>query len=207
MTEKITERVVLANRLAVSRARIDEIDPQGLKRMNTLANRSEGMEKALGHGKRLVGGGANRGMILIGNPGLGKTHFMVALARRLIQAGHPVWWRNAQKFVGEVQSSYSNPEVMSREMAIEHALSFQYLFLDDMGKERSSEDTHTLMYELVDGMLTRRRTLIASTNLTDEEFYAQYDDATRDRLKAMCKRYLIEGSSYRVKNGEPMYRD
>ena len=79
------------------------------------------------------------------------------------------------------------------------------VFLDDLGKERASEDVATVIYELVDGLLTNERTLIASANLDVKEYAARYDDATRSRIREMCETWRLDGDDRR-RTMRPRYR-
>jgi DNA replication protein DnaC len=87
---------------------------------------------------------------------------------------------------------------------IKQACGSQAIFLDDLSKERNTEDVSTIWYELFDKLLRAGRTLICSTNLTLERLEERYDDGMVDRLRGMCALIAVEGESGRA-SGDRRY--
>lgn len=185
---------------------LEDMDPKERMTLETFNATHPSLEKARDHGLKLVNREKKWGMLMIGKPGIGKTHLMIGLMRQAIENDVSVRWLNALKFVHEVQASYSDPSLPNRAKLIKRIAGAELLFLDDLGKERSSEDVDTLLYELLEEMMKRERRLIASTNLDVHEFSARYDDATKDRINGICWVTKVQGTSGRV-GADPRYRD
>jgi DNA replication protein DnaC len=140
-----------------------------------------------------------RGLWLIGPPGLGKTHLMTGLFRKMLtERRRMVRWWGVSEFCREVQRSYGDERLPDRLALITMASNSEVVFLDDLGKERNSEDTASILFDLVDDLYVSRRSVIVSTNLTGAELRERYDDATLDRLRAMTELITIEGKSRRA---------
>ena len=208
MMDSRVEAWRLQNRLTNSRKRIAEQDPECRMTLDSLKE-PHGLQNPLAHARWMLSEKEKSfeeqlGMLLIGEPALGKTHLMIGLARELVNQGHPIWWSNAREFVSDIQRSYGDVDAIPRDEVIRRALTHQVLFIDDLGKERATEDVDTIMYDLIDGLEIKRRAtprplLIASSNLSPDEYQRQYDSATRSRLEGMCLVFKIEGEDYRVK--------
>jgi DNA replication protein DnaC len=151
------------------------------------------LAKAIGEGER------KRGLFMIGKPGRGKTHVMVASFRLGVERGLVVAWANAPAFVQRVQATYAKEATERRHEILRRMFDHQVVYLDDLGKERQSADVDGILYELVDGLYARRRTLVVSSNLPGEVFKngERYDPALVSRFKQMTTRVHVAGEDRR----------
>lgn len=164
---------------------------------------------ALDAARGIVAGERRRGMLLMGPPGLGKTHLMVGTGRALLGRDRDAGYHNVARLVPRVQDTYGergDGEVgKTRRAVIESVASHEVVLLDDLGKEHASTNVESIVYELVDALHTAGVTLIASTNVpaAKAEGYRgptlseRYDEAVRSRLKAMCERFVVRGKDRR----------
>ncbi len=138
------------------------------------------------------------GVVMLGSPGVGKTYLMKAFFRELLRDEVTVIWWRAHKLVKRIQSSYGDPSRSNeRESLIERAASHDVVFVDDLGKERGSEDVETIMWELFDTIYESGSTLVLSSNFTLQEYDKAYDDAVKDRIQGMSYLFNIQGDSRR----------
>ncbi|HMI53019.1 MAG TPA: ATP-binding protein, partial [Candidatus Saccharimonadales bacterium] len=81
---------------------------------------------------------SEKGLLLMGPSGVGKTHLGVAALRELIRRGHAGMFCDYRELLKEIQSSY-NPASESTEMKIlEPIRAVEILVLDDLGASKPS---------------------------------------------------------------------
>lgn len=177
------------------------MDPSSSK---TLANfdelrASKTMRKARKIGEKIVAGERLRGITMASTPGTGKTHLMIALFRKAIREHERMaCMYNAAGFVRKIQGTYARDYTgPNKDQIIESVAKHEVVFFDDLGKERISEDVDLMLYELVDALYAKRRTLMVATNLKANELKSRYDDATISRLLHMTTIVDVSGSDNR----------
>lgn len=186
-------------RRAASRGRetLDTLDPTGRMTLENMIEPDATITKAGLAALGIVKGERRKGLLLIGPPGRGKTHLMVGMLRRMVEKNRVVAFKNIVKLVTEVRATYNNGTTLDRATVISNLAVHEIVMLDDLGKERKSEDTDGILYELIDELYMGRKTLIASTNLTTRQLHQRYDEAVISRLEEMCGWYIIEGRDRR----------
>ena len=184
---------------------LDAVDPDRRMTLDALdvsePTTSEAVEAANG----IVVGGRKRGMLLMGLPGRGKTHLMVGLGRALLRCDRDVGYYNTVRLISRIQDSYSDFEGETRRAIIESVASHEVVLLDDFGKEHSSTNVESIIYELFDALYAAHTTLVVATNVpvTKNATYRgatlseRYDEAVRSRLKSMCERLVVKGEDRR----------
>ncbi len=138
------------------------------------------------------------GLLLVGDPGTGKTHLAVAALRRLIERGHDgVFW-DYQNLLDRIRASYDPASGASDREAYQEALEVEILLLDDLGAHRVTEWVEDTVTSIITYRCNHRKPLIATTNLPDPEMgsagAAQATTLTdrigmraRSRLFEMCR--------------------
>lgn len=148
--------------------------------------------------EEISSGDRMRGVLMVGLPGRGKTHLAVACIRELMERRKYPGVYNVAEVVTRIQSTYGYTDSFeSRHKILEEVFKPQVVLLDDLGKERKTQDVESIIYEIIDGLYRRRRTLICCSNLPGKEFVERYDDAVRSRLLAMSERFVIKGEDRR----------
>ena len=71
------------------------------------------------------------------------------------------------------------------------------LVIDDLGKEKRSEWTDQIMYEVINARNGSNLPIVITTNLSPQEIIERYDKAVTSRLMGMCKFSQMTGEDRR----------
>lgn len=109
------------------------------------------------------------GLLLIGEPGTGKTHLAIAALRILISRGFEGVFFDYQKLLERIRAGYDQNSGASDRSAYRSALDAEVLLLDDLGTHRVTEWVEDTVTALITDRCNNRKPLIATTNLPDPE--------------------------------------
>src|ERR1700681_5118147 len=112
-------------------------------------------------------GSAEKGLLLMGPSGVGKTHLAVAALKELIRRGHGGLFCDYQELLKEIQASY-NPASESTEMRIlEPIRNVEILVLDDLGASKPSDWVRDIVGIVLNARYNENRTTVITTNYVD----------------------------------------
>ena len=109
------------------------------------------------------------GLLLIGEPGTGKTHLAVAALRELISRGFEGVFFDYQNLLDKIRSGYDHTSGASDRTTYRAALDAEILLLDDLGAHRVTEWVEDTVTAIITDRCNNRKPLIATTNLPDPE--------------------------------------
>ncbi len=118
--------------------------------------------------------GDRPGLLLIGDPGTGKTHLAVAALRALIARGFDGVFFDYQNLFEKIRSGYDEASGTSDREAYRTALDTEILLLDDLGAHRYKEWVEDTITSIITHRCNHRKPLIATTNLPDEDRVSDY---------------------------------
>ena len=126
----------------------------------------------------------NKGLLLFGGVGAGKSFYAACIANALLDRGVPCRMTTLSALAKE------------RELPDK----YRVIILDDFGTQRDTEYMREAVWSIVDTLYRRRTVLLCTTNLTAQELKTAADVHTQrilSRLYEMCMFYEVPGKDRR----------
>lgn len=121
-------------------------------------------------------------IFIYGNTGVGKTHFCVGLAKKLLRRGIMVQFWNILEIFQKVRDLARDEET---DTGFWEALKkAEYLFLDDFGAEKENEYIKERLLDLVDARIRKTRGICIISNLTLEDIKKTYGERIYSRISS-----------------------
>jgi DNA replication protein DnaC len=147
-----------------------------------------------------------KGLMLIGPPGIGKTHIAVSVLRQVVGIGGARGlYYDTRALLKDIRSTY-NPLTHAAEMdVIRPVMEAELLVLDDLGAERLTDWVEETMSLIVNTRYNERRPTIFTSNYEDipaedgemNSLIVRVGFRLHSRLKEMCEFLEYDGPDYR----------
>lgn len=120
------------------------------------------------------------GLLLIGTPGVGKTHLAVAVLNELIQRYRVRGlFVDFTELIHEIQSTFSPRSADSKFDLLDPVMKAEVLVLDELGAQKPSEWVNDILYLILNTRYTKRLPTIFTTNYRLELPYQKSESLDR----------------------------
>lgn len=149
------------------------------------------------HGHVQVGEQRRSGILLWGEPGVGKTGSMAPLFTQLVRNGRTGLWLQYNQFMADMRR-FEDGQVDERMRACQNA---DLLFIDDLGdvtaSKSASDYAKDVLFRVIDHRTSRDMTLFITTNLAPQELELQFSTRITRRLLSACAVIRMGGRALR----------
>ena len=145
-----------------------------------------------------------KGLLLIGRPGIGKTHLAVAALREVAAKGMRALYYDTRTLLSTIRSTFNPVTRTSEAEVLDRVMGAELLVLDDLGAERTTDWVEETMNLIVNTRYNDRRPTIFTTNYHDlpdhenlDSLYVRVGFRMYSRLQEMCEFLEYDGPDYR----------
>lgn len=145
----------------------------------------------------------NKGLLLTGPVGTGKTHLACAIANALLNKLYSVYFGNVVDIMSFIRGTYNRDSSLTEEEAVNIMTKEVDLFIiDDLGKENNTEYTLSMLYQLINRVYENEKPLVITTNFNSIELARKLEErgqAIVSRITEMCEPVIFKGEDWRMK--------
>ncbi len=153
----------------------------------------------------------DRGLLLMGPMGIGKTHLAVSILKGLTEqrAGFSYLFYEFGALLKQIQDSYNSFTHTSELSVLAPILNADVLVLDELGASKPTDWVKDTMSHIINTRYNDRRHTIFTTNYLDarrgneEILEERIGVRLRSRLYEMCRTVEIRGKDYRMSFDNP----
>jgi DNA replication protein DnaC len=127
---------------------------------------------------------AGRGLWLEGDPGTGKTTLAMLVSKAAIEATRTTAIYSLPRLMGVLRESIDSEEGLLN--LLDRLATVDLLHLDDLGAEHRTDWVLEQLYSIVNTRYEEQRSIVLTTNATEQELAEQLGARTVSRLVEIC---------------------
>jgi DNA replication protein DnaC len=145
----------------------------------------------------------DRGLLLMGTVGVGKTHLAVSILKSLSEKGISCYFCEFGSLLKQIQDSY-NPVSQNSELELlAPVFESEVLVLDELGASKPTDWMRDTLSYIINTRYNDKKLTIFTTNYLDKRYHSEeilperIGVRLRSRLYEMCRTVAIVGDDYR----------
>ena len=146
----------------------------------------------------------DRGLLFVGDVGVGKTHLAVSILKGLTERGFKCLFYEFGGLLKQIQDSY-NPKTFTSELKVlAPVFSSDVLVLDELGASKPTDWVQDTLAHIINTRYNDKKFTIFTTNYSDdlndprkECLEDRIGVRTRSRLYEMCQTVVVKGEDFR----------
>ncbi len=146
----------------------------------------------------------DRGLLLMGSVGVGKTHLAVSILKGLTERGFSCLFYEFSSLLKEIQDSYNTFTQTSELSVLSPVLNAEILVLDELGASKPTDWVRDTLALIINSRYNEKKFTVFTTNYLDERPNQREETLedrvgvrVRSRLYEMCKTIEMDGKDYR----------
>jgi DNA replication protein DnaC len=143
-----------------------------------------------------------RSMLFMGQTGLGKTFLSSCIAKAIAENGYTAAFGSVSDFLRKIENEHFG---RSEGNTLDTLLAADLVIIDDLGSEFSGAFYEATIYNLINGRINLRRPTIISTNLTEAQFNARYNERISSRVFNDFMPIMFVGKDIRQQKANRLY--
>lgn len=148
-------------------------------------------------------------LLFQGNPGLGKTHLSLAIAKEIIERSYGVIYMSVPILISKLETQHFGRGTIDEESDdLTNILAeCDLLIMDDLGTEFVTPYSTAEIFNIINTRMLLSRPTIISTNLTLIGLQQTYNERTISRIIGNLKRFRFVGTDIRQQKLSPNRTD
>lgn len=134
------------------------------------------------------------GLLILGTVGTGKTHLAASIANYLVEKGIPTQFGTFIDYLESIKREY---DAIGQKEELSRLKNTLMLVIDDLGKEKWSEWTQQVLFDIVNHRYEYRLPIVVTSNLNPDQLKKYVGEAIYSRLYEMCGYVRMTGANYR----------
>lgn len=142
-----------------------------------------------------------RGLLLMGGVGVGKTHLAVSILKGLTERGFNCLFYEFGSLLKEIQDSYNAVSQSSELKVLAPVLEAEVLVLDEIGASKPTDWVRDTMAHIINTRYNDKKLTVFTTNYLDDPDQSK-EETLEDRIGVRMRSRLFEMSKTIVINGQ-----
>ena len=174
--------------------------------------RNDGLQRAFRKAREFAAAFpvVDKGLLFIGDPGIGKTHLAVSVLQEVTRKGLRGVYYDTRSLLSAIRSTYNPVTRASEADVLAEVMRAELLVLDDLGAERVTDWVEETMNLIVNTRYSEQRATVFTTNYRDrkgeedlDSLLARVGFRMHSRLHEMCEFLEYGGPDFRTFPGPP----